>query len=292
MSWKVAMRAGLSKRHRLAPRGEPSVRKPAILHPAWSVAQATRPAGGQPAATRRAKGARICYERFLRPMPIQHLLVVEDDPRWREQLSAAARAEGCEVALAADGLEALAYLREHAPRRPQLVLLDLLMPRMDGWELYGHMRQERALREIPVLMMSAAHMRDLPLGGVVGILHKPSQPEALLPEVRERLRRHGMSPDLPTPREAYSLHVPPEANALVGTLPAALRHAVRLHLHRAAELAGNELPMASNWLMAMPGTPPSLLVTVEGVRVVLDVDEASRTLIVSSVLPPPELRRA
>jgi CheY-like chemotaxis protein len=225
-------------------------------------------------------------------MPIQHLLVVEDDPRWREQLGAAARAEGCEVALAADGLEALAYLREHAPQRPQLVLLDLLMPRMDGWELYGHMRQESALRQIPLLLMSAAHLHDLPLGGVVGILHKPSQPEALLPEVRERLRLHGLTPALAEPRNAYALHLPPELGAQLGALPPALRHAVRMHLHRAAELAGNELPLASTWLMALPGTPPSLMVTVEGVQVVLDLDEARRTLTASSVLVPPELRRA
>ncbi len=226
-------------------------------------------------------------------MPVEHLLVVEDDPTWRERLGSAARAEGCEVALAADGLEALTFLRQHAPARPSLVLLDLMLPRLDGWSLYSQMRQEHALREIPVLMMTAARVKELPLGGVVGILHKPRLPEDLLPEVRERLRRHGLTPPpAPEPREPWTLHVPQEAAVLLEALPPALRHAVRLHLHRAAELAGEELPLASHWLMALPGEPPSLLVTVEGVRVVLELKVAWRHLTATAVILPPELRRA
>lgn len=225
-------------------------------------------------------------------MTLRNLLVVEDDPTWRERLGAAARSEGCDVALAADGLEALTYLRENAPGRPDLVLLDLLMPRMDGWQLYGHMRLERSMQSIPVLMMSSARVRELPLSGVVGILHKTGAPEDLLPEVRERLRRHGLTPPPAEPREPYTLLLQEEAAVLLGSLPGQLRHSVRLHLHRAAELAGGELPMASSWLMALPGDPPSLLVTVEGVRVVLDIEEETRTLRATTVILPMELRSA
>jgi hypothetical protein len=64
---------------------------------------------------------------------------------------------------------------------------------------------------------------------------------------------------------------------------------VRQHLLRAAELAGTELPLMSTWLMALPGTPPSLLVSAEGVRVVLEVDEPARTLTTSTVIIPPYL---
>lgn len=74
------------------------------------------------------------------------------------------------------------------------------------------------------------------------------------------------------------------------TLPGALSHAVRLHLLRAAELTGTELPLASTWLMALPGTPPSLLVTVDGVQVELEVDDAQRRLTVSDVTLSPNLR--
>lgn len=226
-------------------------------------------------------------------MPVQHLLVVDDDSHWRERLGSAARAEGCEVVLASDGLEALDYLRGHAPARPDLVLLDLMLPRMDGWSLYGHMRQERALQEIPVLMMTAARMAELPLGGVVGIIQKPPQPEELLPEVRERLRRHGLSlPRPPEPREPWALHLSEAATALLGVLPPPVRHSVHQHLHRAAELAGGELPLASHWLMALPGETPSLLVTVDGVQVVLELDEARRALTATDVALPSELRRA
>jgi CheY-like chemotaxis protein len=225
-------------------------------------------------------------------MPVQHLLVVEDDPIWRERLGETARSEGCEVVtVASDGAQALSYLSEARYSRPNLVVLDLMLPHVDGWELYGRMRTTDDLRHIPVLMMSVAHQR-VELSGVVGFLHKTDSPEPALTELRECLRRFAA----PTPRlerlGPYALQLTEDIALTLGTLAPRLHHAVRQHLLRATELAGSELPMTSTWLMALPGDPPSLLVTVDGIRVVLEVDDVARKLVATTVIIPPHLPRS
>ncbi len=225
--------------------------------------------------------------------PIQHLLLVEDDPTWRERLGDAARAEGLKVSHATDGMEALEWLRTN-PRagHPDLILLDLVLPRMDGWELYGQLRTTERLRHLNVLMFSAALSGGEPLlGGVVGYLRKPHAPEAMLGELRSQLRH---LPE-PPPRESsgpYTLQVQEHVSLSLGLLSRPLAHAVRLHLLRAAELVGTELPMTSTWLMALPGHPPALLGTVEGVEVVLEVDDEQRVLTASTAVIPPHLLSA
>lgn len=225
--------------------------------------------------------------------PVQHLLLVEDDSAWRARLDEAARAEGFVVSQATDGMEALEWLRTH-PRagHPDLILLDLVLPRMDGWELYGRLRTSERLRHLSVLMFSASLSGEEPLlDGVVGYLRKPHAPEALLVHLRARLR-HLPEPAPRQPAGPYALRLPEQVALPLRTLPWAVGHAVRVHLLRAAELVGTELPMTSSWLHALPGTPPSLLVTVEGVRVVLEVDDERRELAASSVEIPPDLLRA
>ncbi|WP_164012698.1 response regulator [Pyxidicoccus trucidator] len=222
--------------------------------------------------------------------PIQHLLLVEDDSTWRDCLGEVARAEGLKVSHATDGVEALEWLRAN-PRagHPDLILLDLVLPRMDGWELYGQLRTNERLRHLNVLMFSAALSgQEPPLGGVVGYLRKPHAPEAMLGELRTQLR-HLPETLSREPSGPYTLRFQEGVSVSLGTLPRPLAHALRLHLLRAAELVGTELPMTSTWLMALPGTPPSLLVTVEGVQVVLDVDDERRELTASSAVIPPHL---
>lgn len=223
--------------------------------------------------------------------PLHHLLLVEDDLAWRERLTMVAHAEGVKVSHAADGQEALDWLCTR-PRasHPDLILLDLLLPRMDGWELYGQLRTNARLRHLGVLMFSGALSgQEPPLDGVVGYLRKPHAPEAADGALRAQLR------GLPAlhardAAEPYALHLPEDVSLPLRTLPGALSHAVRLHLLRSAELVSTELPLASTWLMALPGTPPSLLVTVDGVQVELEVDDAQRRLTVSDVTLSPNLR--
>jgi CheY-like chemotaxis protein len=225
-------------------------------------------------------------------MPVQRLLIVEDDPFWRESLGVAAQAEGCDVTLASDGLEALSCLANTTRPRPDLVLLDLLMPRLDGWGLYGQMRTDGALRRIPILMMSQSLERAVDLGGVVGFLHKTASPEPALSELRERLRRFELAAREPETSGPHALRMTEDADLALSSLASPLRNAVQMHLYRAAELASTELPMMSTWLMALPSNPPSLLVTVQGVRVVLEMNGAERTLTVATVIIPPYLPRS
>jgi CheY-like chemotaxis protein len=84
------------------------------------------------------------------------VLVVDDDPAAREVLRRTLRREGWQVGEAANGREALDLLARGG--RPGLVLLDLMMPEMDGFETLEAMRSRAAWRDIPVVVVTA---RDL-----------------------------------------------------------------------------------------------------------------------------------
>jgi two-component system, chemotaxis family, chemotaxis protein CheY len=83
-----------------------------------------------------------------------NVLVIDDDMHIREMLAEVLEDEGYAVACAADGQEALSYLHEQ-PTQPCLILLDLMMPRMNGWEFREAQRQDPALAPIPVITISA-----------------------------------------------------------------------------------------------------------------------------------------
>jgi CheY-like chemotaxis protein len=83
----------------------------------------------------------------------RRILIVEDDADLREALSEVLRDEGYAVTSAADGQEALDRLRRE--QRPSLILLDLTMPVMNGWQFRAEQRQDPDLSEIPVVVLSA-----------------------------------------------------------------------------------------------------------------------------------------
>lgn len=82
------------------------------------------------------------------------ILIVDDHADLRESLTEILEDEGYVVASAANGLEGLEYLRAHAP--PRLILLDLKMPVMDGWEFRRRQQADPALAAIPVAVVSGA----------------------------------------------------------------------------------------------------------------------------------------
>jgi len=81
------------------------------------------------------------------------VLVVDDDDAIREVMAEVLRDEGYDVACAGNGEEALAELRKPSP--PDLVLLDLMMPVMSGWEVLEHIQLNPELAGIPVVVVSA-----------------------------------------------------------------------------------------------------------------------------------------
>jgi CheY-like chemotaxis protein len=84
---------------------------------------------------------------------MHHLLLVEDDSEIRELLTEMLEGEGFSVALATNGVEALERLRRD---RPCVVILDLMMPVMDGWQLRSRMLDDASLADIPVIVVSGA----------------------------------------------------------------------------------------------------------------------------------------
>lgn len=108
------------------------------------------------------------------------ILVVDDDPDILDALSEILEGEGYRVRRARNGREAFDRL---GPVPPQLILLDLMMPVMDGWEFATRLRQESQLSsDVPIIVLSAdrnvgAKAREL---GAVGHLSKPFELGELL----------------------------------------------------------------------------------------------------------------
>ena len=108
------------------------------------------------------------------------ILVVEDEGDVRDGLAAVLRFEGYPVITAGDGRQALVLLQTGL--RPCLILLDLMMPVMDGIEFRQKQREHPALRDIPVLVLSGVvHLFNDARGmNVAGMLKKPVDIDAML----------------------------------------------------------------------------------------------------------------
>jgi PAS domain S-box-containing protein len=115
------------------------------------------------------------------------VLAVDDHPGLLRLVRGALRGV-CEVEIATSGPQALKKARE---RVPDLVLMDLAMPEMDGLETIRRMRQEPALREVPVQVLTAKalglRMEEVQEAGAQGVITKPFEPAALAARVAELL---------------------------------------------------------------------------------------------------------
>jgi CheY-like chemotaxis protein len=116
------------------------------------------------------------------------VLVVEDEPENRLLLGVVLTSEGYEVVEAEDGPAALAAARQHPP---DLVLLDVMMPEMNGYAVLEALRADTSTRSIPVIMLTALAQRgDVERAvemGVAGYVTKPFEPEDLLQAMEKAL---------------------------------------------------------------------------------------------------------
>ncbi len=112
------------------------------------------------------------------------ILVVDDDDDTRSALADLLEHEGFGVRTAANGVEALAAMRSE---QPALVLLDLLMPELDGFEVLRVKRDDPAIASIPVIVLTA--WRGDALDVDVDVVAKPFDLDALLTRMRARLCR-------------------------------------------------------------------------------------------------------
>lgn len=112
------------------------------------------------------------------------ILVVDDDGDLRSAIELLLQGEGYQVATARDGQDALRLMR--GGLRPALVLTDLMMPRMSGWELRNALREDPALRGIPVII-STGYTQLVPTQAAEPILTKPVSFDLLLSRIEEVL---------------------------------------------------------------------------------------------------------
>ena len=126
--------------------------------------------------------------------PPKKVLIVDDEVRMRRVIADYLRIKGYDIAEAEDGVQAL---ERFASFRPDLVLLDVMMPLMDGWEVC---RQIRAQSRVPVIMLTARGQEEDELQGFsLGAdeyIAKPFSLKILLARVEAVLRRGG---DVPSP---------------------------------------------------------------------------------------------
>ena len=138
---------------------------------------------------------------------IPQVLVVDDELNIRELVQVALKFHGCSVTTAGSGREAL---RQAEATRPDLIVLDVMMPDMDGFEVCRRLRA--AGNDVPVIFLTA---RDTSSDTVTGLaiggddyVTKPFSVEALVARVRAVLRRASrVSPDEPQGRTTGPLHV-------------------------------------------------------------------------------------
>ncbi|MBW0103709.1 response regulator transcription factor [Pseudonocardia sp. KRD291] len=135
---------------------------------------------GREAALQRADGSPI------------RVLVVDDEPTLSDLLSMALRYEGWEVRTAADGLAAVRHAREF---RPDAVVLDVMLPDLDGFEVLRRMRAD--VPEVPVLFLTARDAVEDRIAGLTAggddYVTKPFSLEELVARLRGLLRRAGMA---------------------------------------------------------------------------------------------------
>ena len=116
------------------------------------------------------------------------ILLVEDDPEMIDLLVFTLRKEGFLIATAGDGIEALKKARS---LRPDLILLDLLLPELDGFVVCETLRRNSATASIPVIMVSALSSQFSRLAGLeagaTDFVPKPFSPKVLLARIKQIL---------------------------------------------------------------------------------------------------------
>ena len=116
----------------------------------------------------------------------KHVLIVEDDPDSMSVVEHALRFSGVEVHGAQNGQEAMELLRRV---HPILVIMDLSLPEMDGWQTLAAIRADPSTASIPVLAVTAYHSasvaEDAYRAGFDGYIAKPYSPRQMLAKVRE-----------------------------------------------------------------------------------------------------------
>lgn len=122
---------------------------------------------------------------------VKHIVVVDDDKEIREIITFALGHNGFAVTAASNGAQLQSLL---ADRLPDLILLDVMMPGQDGYQIFYHLRTDPLTRHIPVIIMTA-HSEDIyaRISHDLGAFHltKPFHPLAMVEKVKALLGESG-----------------------------------------------------------------------------------------------------
>ena len=123
--------------------------------------------------------------------PTKHILCIEDDQEMIDLIRLILSRKGFKITGAVGGIEGLQMMRQ---KQPDLVLLDLMMPDMDGWDVYQQMKADAQLQSIPVIVVTAKaqnidRVLGLHIAKVDAYITKPFSPQELLATVQEVLNK-------------------------------------------------------------------------------------------------------
>lgn len=114
------------------------------------------------------------------------VMVIDDSKTIRRTAETLLEKEGCEVVAATDGYEALAKIADH---RPDVIFVDIMMPRLDGYQTCALIKQNKAFKETPVILLSSKDgLFDRARGRIVGseqYLTKPFTRDELIGTIKE-----------------------------------------------------------------------------------------------------------
>nr|WP_207143416.1 response regulator [Ectothiorhodospira shaposhnikovii] len=117
-------------------------------------------------------------------------MVIDDSKTIRRTAETLLKKYGCEVVTATDGFEALAKIAEH---KPDIIFVDIMMPRLDGYQTCALIKHNRVFRQTPVIMLSSKDsIFDKARGRIVGseqYLTKPFTRDDLLGAIRQHVRK-------------------------------------------------------------------------------------------------------
>ncbi len=116
------------------------------------------------------------------------VMIIDDSRTIRKSAETMLAREGCEVITAEDGFEALALIHQH---RPDLIFVDIMMPRLDGYQTCAIIKNNEQFEQTPVIMLTSKDgLFDKARGRIVGSDHyltKPFTSDELLATVRDRI---------------------------------------------------------------------------------------------------------
>lgn len=124
------------------------------------------------------------------------VLVIDDSKTIRRTAETLLAREGCEVFTAVDGFDALSKVADH---RPDIIFVDIMMPRLDGYQACSLIKRSKAFRSIPVIMLSSKDgLFDRARGRIVGSEHYLTKPFTR-DELLSAIEQHVALPSVPGP---------------------------------------------------------------------------------------------